>query len=271
MASEFRNIFNNNRIVITPYGLVSPKVHGLIRVAHLSDLHQKEFGSRNAELFQAVRSIEPHIIAITGDLVAHENQKTMDMEYVRTLGAGLSQIAPTFFVTGNHEYRFAAEICDVLEEEDVSVLHNRYVTLDVEGNRVNVGGMHDISFGPGHMEAAIPMFREVPGYNIFLSHRPEVFDAFQQSNIDLMLAGHTHGGQIRIPEVTTLYMIGQGLFPKYMEGEFTVGSTTMIISRGLGSSGYPAVRLNNPPDLVAIQIEGADEAAAEAITEDEGD
>ncbi|MEG0251193.1 MAG: metallophosphoesterase, partial [Christensenellaceae bacterium] len=73
-------------------------------------------------------------------------------------------------------------------------------------------------------------------------------------NIDLILCGHTHAGQIRFPVIGSFAMSGQGLFPKYMQGEFVEGNTTMIISRGLGSSGYPAVRINNPPELVVVNV-----------------
>ena len=88
-----------------------------------------------------------------------------------------------------------------------------------------------------------------------MTHQPQIYPLLLDKNVDLILAGHTHAGQIRIPVISRLYMMGQGWFPKYMQGEFTNGDTTMIISRGLGSSGYPTLRINNPPDLVMIYAE----------------
>lgn len=250
----FKQLFNNNTIVVNPYGLLSGKIADGLIIAHLSDLHEKSFGPGNAELFSVVAGLEPDIIAITGDLVAHENQASADLGYVETLAAGLAPIAPCFFVSGNHERRFAPEIFAALEAGGVSVLHGDIHPLTIRGSAVNVAGIDDPAFDPEAVAANFDIFAGVEGYNIFLTHRPEFFEAYAGRNIDLVLAGHTHAGQIRLPMIGSVYMMGQGLFPKYMEGEFTNGTTTMIISRGLGSSGYPTVRLNNPPDLVAVQV-----------------
>lgn len=250
----FRQLFNNNTIVVNPYGLLSEKIEDGLIIAHLSDLHEKSFGPDNEELFAAVAGLRPDLIAVTGDLVAHESQAKADLAYTETLAAGLTAIAPCFFVSGNHERQFAAEIFPVLEQNGVVILHGNVQTLDVRGSRVNISGIHDPVFDPDAASANVDVFRGITGYNIFLTHRPEFFDAYAGRNIDLVLAGHTHAGQIRLPKISSVYMMGQGLFPKYMEGEFTNGETTMIISRGLGSSGYPTVRLNNPPDLVAVQV-----------------
>ncbi|MBD5558884.1 MAG: metallophosphoesterase [Clostridia bacterium] len=250
----FRQLFNNNTIVVNPYGLFSPKITDGLIIAHLSDLHEKSFGPDNAQLFAAVEALHPDIIAVTGDLVAHESQAAADIAYTETFARGLAPIAPCFFVSGNHERQFASEIFPVLEENGFHILHGDVHTLDVRGSRVNISGIHDPVFDPDGPQANVDVFLGTEGYNIFLTHRPEFFEAYAGRNIDLVLAGHTHAGQIRLPKIGSLYMMGQGLFPRYMQGEFTNGDTTMIISRGLGSSGYPTVRLNNPPDLVAVQV-----------------
>lgn len=256
MGFSFRDLFNNNRITVTPYGLLTDKIQGELRIAHVSDLHEKRFGDGNCELFEAVASLKPDLIAITGDLVAHENQPEPDLVYTRETARGLVSIAPSFFVTGNHERRFAGEISDVLAEEGVRVLHENVETLHIRGNNVHISGTHDPSLGVYNPVTSASKLHKADGYSIFLTHRPELFEAYRQKDIDLVLAGHTHAGQIRIPAVSSLYMMGQGFLPRYMEGEFTDADTTMIISRGLGSSGYPTVRINNPPDLVAVQVEG---------------
>lgn len=254
MAFSFKQLFNNNTIVVNPYGLLSPKVRDSLMIAHLSDLHEKSFGPGNADLFAVVADLQPDLICITGDLVAHENQPAHDREYTRTLAAGLRKIAPAFFAAGNHERRFAGEIFKILQEEGIPVLNGQVESLKIRGTTVNLSGIHDPSFGEACAAQNTEVFAGRDGYNIFLSHRPELFDLYCNQNIDLILAGHTHAGQIRLPKVGSLYMMGQGMFPRYMEGEFTSGETTMIISRGLGSSGYPTVRINNPPDLVAVQV-----------------
>lgn len=248
-------MFNNNTIEVTNYGLISDKIPGNITIAHLSDLHEKEFGENNRQLFDKVYALSPDIIAVTGDLVAHESQKKINLDYMQTLGQNLSRIAPTFFVTGNHEKLFDAEVTSALTDGGVTVIRQGVYTMDVRGSRVNIAGMDDISYGYNHTEEKLSELCPLEGFNLFLTHRPEIFELSLNKNIDLLLAGHTHAGQIRIPAISKLYMSGQGWFPKYMQGEFTDGTTTMIISRGLGSSGYPTFRINNPPDLVAVYVE----------------
>lgn len=262
-AFSFRNLFNNNTIVMDPYGLICDKVRDSLRIAHLSDLHEKRFGTANEQLFEAVSSIQPDIIAVTGDLVAHTTQKAADLEYTEELARGLAAIAPTFAVTGNHEAHFVEEVCDTLRRNGVRVLRGEREAIEVRGTTVNVAGVDDPVFGMRGLPEIFSAFSSADTYNLLLTHRPELFPILVEHNVDLVLAGHTHAGQIRLPQISSFYMPGQGFFPKYMEGECTVGATTMIISRGLGSSGYPTFRINNPPDLVAIEVRGAPPEDAE--------
>ncbi len=248
-------MFNNNTIEITKYGVLSGKIDGAFTIAQLSDLHEKEFGRHNKQLFEKVYALSPDIIAVTGDVVAHENQQQANLPYARNLAEGLSRAAPAFFVTGNHEKNFDHEIAEALSGGGMTVLRCGVYTMDIRGSRVNIAGMDDLSYGRADVEKCLDLLRPLHGFNLFLSHRPEVFELSLKRNIDLILAGHTHAGQIRVPALSNLYMNGQGLFPKYVQGEFTDGDTTMIISRGLGASGFPALRINNPPDLVAVYVE----------------
>ncbi len=248
------NMFNNNHIQTTAYGILSSKVRDDFVVAQLSDLHEKSFGLHNHRLFHKVEALRPDIIAITGDLVAHEKQKTADTAYTYTLAKGLVKIAPCFFVTGNHEREFDAEITDALARGGVTVIRGEMHTLQVGNTDVNISGIDDVTYGMEGIAQTCGSFVGKDGFNIFLTHQPQVYELCLQNNIDLILAGHTHAGQIRIPKITEIYMSGQGWFPKYIQGEFTDGETTMIISRGLGASGYPTFRLNNPPELVAVYV-----------------
>ncbi len=247
-------MFNNNKIQVTNYGILSSKVAGDVRIVHLSDLHEKEFGIGNKQLFHAVKKLQPDLIAITGDLVAHEKQRTTNTLYTAALAEGLSKIAPSYFVTGNHERAFHAQVCNTLAEGGVTVLHGDIVTHDIRGTKLNVAGVDDVSYGQTNLPEMANIFSGAEVFNLFLSHRPEVLPYINNKNIDLVLAGHTHAGQIRLPGISRLYMQGQGWFPKYMQGEMNDGNTTMIISRGLGASGYPTLRINNPPDLVFVLI-----------------
>lgn len=250
-------MFNNNTVVTVPYGILSDKVENGIVVAHLSDLHEKEFGQENDQLFEKVERLSPDLIAVTGDMVAHENQKEIDAIYTRRFARGLADIAPTYFVTGNHERNFGGRIERIMEDYGIRVLHAGDMAHVTVGNsEVNLSGMDDVSFDNVDVPRSVDVFRkERTGFNIFLAHRPEYYPLYLHRNIDLVLSGHTHAGQIRFPKIGTIAMNGQGFMPKYVQGEFTDGATTMIISRGLGASGYPKIRINNPPELVAVYIE----------------
>jgi len=247
-------MFNNNNIQKSNYGILSSKVNDEFVIAHLSDLHEKSFGPENRRLFHKVESLRPQIIAVTGDLVAHESQKKADIEYTYNLAKGLAGIAPSFFVTGNHEKEFDEEITGALAKGGVTVLRGGIHTLELGSTVVNISGVDDVTYGTESIRGICGSFVGKNGFNIFLTHQPQVYEMCLKSNIDLILAGHTHAGQIRIPKLSELYMSGQGWFPKYIQGEFTDGETTMIISRGLGASGYPTFRLNNPPELVAVYV-----------------
>lgn len=250
-------MFNNNTVQITSYGILSDKVKSGVVVAHLSDLHEKEFGEKNGQLFDKVSGLMPDIIAITGDMVAHGHQKEIDAQYTRQFAREVAGIAPAYFVTGNHERNFDGRVEDIMEDQGITVLRSGDIrTVEVGRSEVNLSGMDDITFDNVDVLKSVDVFtRREQGFNIFLAHRPEYYPLYLHKNIDLVLSGHTHAGQIRFPKIGAFAMSGQGFMPKYVEGEFTDGATTMIISRGLGSSGYPKIRINNPPELVAAYIE----------------
>jgi len=247
-------MLNNDRIVIEDYILESKKIKDPVTVVHLSDLHEKRFGPYNQSLLFAVREIWPDIIAVTGDLVARESQKELNEPYTRELARGLAGIAPVFFATGNHEKNLYREMVPMLAQEGVHTVSDTVFSLDIRGNRVNIAGMHDVSIDRDYHKSAAQLQHAPDGYNIFLTHRPDHFHNLARYNIDLLLCGHTHAGQVRFPLIGTFYMPGQGWFPKYLQGGFVNRSTTMIISRGLGASGYPTIRINNPPELVCITL-----------------
>ena len=251
-------MLNNSRIVVADYLLKSPKITDTVKIAHLSDLHEKSFGEDNQDLFFSIRELKPDIIAVTGDLVRRSFQKKLNVAYTINFARQLAGIAPVYFATGNHEKQLLGQVLPLLMREGVQIAAGRASTLYIRGNFINIAGMHDVSIDRNiHKNMAV--FENIgQGYNIFLSHRPEHYRNLMHYNIDLVLCGHTHAGQVRFPVFGTFYMPGQGLFPKYLQGGFINQNTTMIISRGLGSSGYPTIRINNPPELVSITLAGED-------------
>ena len=229
-----------------------------LRIVQISDLHGKLFGAGNVRLLEAVAELEPDFIAITGDLIDREEQ----LADVPALAAGLAAIAPTYYVTGNHEWavRRVSELKQTLTDCGVTVLTNDYVVLEREGERLAVAGVDDPN-GPADQKTAAQLRAELTAdlgegvYTVLLSHRDSV-DDYAAWGYDLVLCGHGHGGIFRIPILNQgLLSTDRTFFPEYDGGLYELeGGTACVISRGLGSNTVPfrAFRLFNRPDLPLI-------------------
>ena len=173
------------------------------------------------------------------------------------------KIAPCYYVSGNHEAR-VSEYQDLktgLEAAGVTILDDIQVKIEVSGKSITVIGVDDPSFSADYLtgDAAVidkklsELAAEDPGFTILLSHRPELFDTYVDHDIDLVLSGHAHGGQFRLPLIGGLVAPNQGLFPKYDAGLYSEEYTNMIVSCGLGNSIIP-FRFNNRPEVVLIEL-----------------
>lgn len=232
------------------------------KIAQVSDLHNAEFGENNARLLKLLSKNEPDIIVITGDLIdAQHTNIDIALNFVKEA----IQIAPVYYVTGNHEASLSQydRLKDGLESVGVSVLDDRVVELERDGEKITLIGLSDPDF-----TVKGDVFGEVPAmintklekltntensYTILLSHRPELFESYVSSGIDLILCGHAHGGQFRLPFIGGLIAPNQGLFPKYDAGVFSNHNTHMVVSRGLGNSIVP-FRFNNRPEIVLVEL-----------------
>lgn len=255
-------MFFNKFIVVTEYGIPSEKVAGTVTVAQVSDLHNARFGSAQKRLLDKLRDCDPDIIAVTGDLI-DSNRTDIDtaMEFID----GAVQIAPVYYVSGNHEAWVAPEVYGELksrmEAAGVTVLENEVRTVTVGESRVNILGIADPDFSIALAEDdETVIIGEIDGlswdsdsFTLLLSHRPEVYESYKGRGIDLVLTGHAHGGQFRLPFIGGIVAPDQGFFPKYTAGSFTDGQVTMIISRGLGNSVIP-LRVNNCPEIVVAKL-----------------
>lgn len=255
-------LWQQNGIVTETYSISSshlPDAFDGLRIVQLSDVHGKEFGKNNEALLKAVADLEPDLIAITGDLIDQEAQFSM----VPALAKGLSAIAPTYYVTGNHEWavRRVKELKTLLTECGVTVLTNDYVLLEEDGQAIAVAGIDDPNgpadqiTGPELMERIRTEQGDV--YTVLLSHRDTV-ETYATWAYDLVLCGHGHGGIFRIPILDQgLLSSDRTLFPKYDGGVFSFPSgVSCVVSRGLGSNTVPfhAFRLFNRPDLPLIVL-----------------
>ena len=230
------------------------------RIAQVSDLHNAEFGEGNQRLLDMLRKAEPDMIAITGDLI--DSRKT-NIAVALAFAKEAVKFAPCYYVSGNHEAR-VSEYQDLktgLEAAGVTVLDDTQVKIEVFGESITIIGVDDPSFSADYLtgDAAVidkklsELAAEDPGFTILLSHRPELFDTYVNHGIDLVLSGHAHGGQFRLPLIGGLVAPNQGLFPKYDAGLYSEDHTNMIVSCGLGNSIIP-FRFNNRPEVVLIEL-----------------
>ncbi len=245
------------RIVTTEYDLdctgLPSNFEGL-RILQISDTHGYEFGEGNQRLLEQVFVAAPDIIVITGDFIDDVGQEDM----ARALMAGLAAIAPTYYVTGNHEWA-CGELSDleaIMEETGVTYLSNTYTLLTIGDQQIVLAGMDDPQ-GPYDMMTPDELMAQIQAevgdlYTILLYHRNNRLEDFAEMGYDLVFSGHAHGGLIRLPFTDGLVDAGRNWFPSYTSGVYSSGTTQMVVSRGLIPF-YIAPRfLNNPHIPVAI-------------------
>ena len=228
------------------------------RITVVADLHGTEFGARSTRLLRAVRAARPDLIAVPGDLIDAPEQLAM----VPAVALGLEGIAPTYYVTGNHEWAIRAvpELTKTLEACGVEVLENNYRILHRGGEIVLLAGLHD-PLGPAGQKTDRELYREItaqwPGeYTLLLFHRNDRLDRLADCGYDLVLCGHAHGGVIRLPKVGGLIDTDRSLFPAYTDGLYTEDGTQMVVGRGLGNTPH-SLRLFNRPQVLTLVLQAA--------------
>lgn len=256
-------LWGNLTVGVTNYSVESsriPESFDKFKIAVISDLHNAEFGKDNSDIVKKVKRENPDIIAITGDFV--DSNKT-DIDLAVSLAKQLVEIAPCYYVMGNHEvwlFNRYEELQQKLIDVGVIVLRNEVVKITKNYEIIQIAGLDDpdysnpdIYYHENILDKHIKEMNLTDDYCILLSHRPETFSVYVENNIDLVLAGHAHGGQFRIPFVGGFYAPNQGRWPKYDAGKFTENLTTMIVSRGIGNSIIP-IRINNRPEILIVEL-----------------
>lgn len=247
----------NTELTASHHVFRSPKVHGALegfRITQVSDLHNRSFGKDNCRLLALTEAQLPDLLVITGDLT---NSYRPDLETALDAARRLARIAPCYYVTGNHEHRMSVEkqtaFFRALEDAGVIVLRNEAVSLGM-GEGFRLVGV-DCSQGRTDTLRALMADRPPEELNILLSHKPHYAEYYRRAGVDLVLSGHAHGGQVRLPGLGGLYAPGQGPLPKYTAGMYRLGGTVMCVSRGLGNSCAP-LRVENKPELVTVILRG---------------
>ena len=256
--------WGNTALELNTYAVTSsrlPQSFDGYRIAHISDLHNAEMGEGNEKLLVMLREADPDMIAITGDLIDSRNT---NVEIALQFAQEAMKIAPCYYVSGNHEARVNEyeELKTGLKSAGVIILEDTQTEISIEGQTITVIGINDPSFQTdylfGDAETVVSsklseLHTDRDGFTILLSHRPELFDTYTDHDVDLVLSGHAHGGQFRLPFIGGVIAPNQGLFPEYDAGIYTDGNTNMLVSRGVGNSILP-FRLNNRPEVIIIEL-----------------
>lgn len=231
-----------------------------MRIVHLSDLHGHQYGEGHRELLERVAQQQPELIALTGDVIDQASQR----DILPALARGLSAIAPTYYVTGNHEWAVGdvSQTKAILEENGVTVLSNQYTLLERGGDRVVLAGVDDPN---GYADQKTPgeLHEEIqaayPGLcTLLLAHRNNNFDQYAACGYRLILAGHAHGGIVRLPFTDGVFGPGRQMFPTWTAGVYTLGESTLYATRGLGNNTtpIPGFRLFNRPEISVLELVG---------------
>lgn len=248
----------DERLILRTYTVASPKLTAEVRLAVVTDFHSSD----NADdVVAMVASCAPDAVLLVGDLFDDDTQNR-PTERTLSLMRQLSAQYPCYYVSGNHE-AWTGEM-DALyqqtEEAGVTVLRMSSGVLTVRGQRIALCGIPDpyemvFSGAPDTEEQIRQAMENVDSadFTVLLAHRPELLAKYAQFPLDLVVSGHAHGGQVRIPGVLNgLYAPNQGWFPKLAGGAYTQDGTTLIVSRGLAvRTRLP--RIFNRPEVVLVR------------------
>mgnify|MGYP001033557352 FL=1 len=253
--------WSNHSLQVQRFTFTSPRLpagfDGCV-IVQLSDLHGALFGEDNRDLLKVVAKNRPDYIFLTGDLL--DQYRATPHSYAVSLGGALADIAPTYFVTGNHEWALpdVPGLKRKLEEAGVQVLTNEYTVLARDGDNAVLAGIDDPN---GYADQKTPeeVAEEVRAafadpFWILLAHRNNYFeDAYCRLGADLVISGHGHGGLVRLPFTDGLVSVERTFFPSYTAGFYQAGGADLFVSRGLGNSGR-TFRLFNRPQVAVLTL-----------------
>lgn len=237
-----------------------PAAFGGYRIAQISDLHNTRIGKDNQKLLTALRDAQPDMIAITGDLI---DSRRTDLDVAMDFIQEAVSIAPCYYVSGNHENRIPEypQLKEAMTAAGVVVLEDEKTQIMQNGAAVTLVGLRDPSFDETMVTDEVVVSQRLSEllepedeFVILLSHRPELFQTYAESGVDLVFSGHAHGGQVRLPFIGGVIAPHQGLFPEYDGGLYVCDGARMVVSRGVGNSLFP-LRVNNRPEVVVVELQ----------------
>lgn len=250
------------RLVVNKYTIRSenlPSAFDGFTIVQITDLHCARFGEKQKDLLARIDRIAPDIVVLTGDII---DEKLLDFAPVEELVTGLAAKYPVYSIWGNHDrwlsrrdFKKLQEIyksagVTILNDESIEFSHNNAAIFLHGADDPPVWNRGDLAYVQEHGIAVSPTEDR---FNLLLMHRANLFPALSDLGFDLVLSGHLHGGQIRIPYVAGLISPTREWFPKYSAGRFEENGTVMIVGRGLGNA-ISIPRIFNPPELVHIVL-----------------
>lgn len=241
-----------------------------VRAVVMADLHNRDFGEDNRVLEELTADAEPDLILLDGDIV---NADAADAGVAVSLALALKDIAPVYYAWGNHELDYLSAGTSPLREEleaaGAAVLDREWTDLTVNSAALRLGGLYDYAFAmddfntcdPERMDPEIydflTAFQDTDRCRIMLSHRPDSFifgEAAATWDVDLVISGHDHGGQVVLPLLGGVFGGDQGLFPAYVHGICEKDGLTLAITSGLGSQREALPRFRNPPEIMVLDL-----------------
>lgn len=258
------------KLTTSNYKITTDQINKSLNAVIISDLHDNQLGENNEDLINQINSLSPDIILVVGDVL---NQDSKNSKIVTSLMKQLCKNHKVFYSLGNTDIDYiesgTSDLLKELEDIGVTVLDNEYKDVTVNENTIRIGGMYSYAFGLNDnndvdkdtMEDGVydflNDFQNTNNYKIMMAHRPDSFifgNASEVWDIDLVVSGHNHGGQVVLPFVGGLYGGDQGWFPEYDKGFFDLNKIKILITSGLGSGKQKLPRFNNPPEIVNLHL-----------------
>lgn len=257
-----------HNIQIDSYRLCSRNMTNTVKIVVIADQHDSMFGPENSELIEKLILCQPDAIFMAGDML---NSSSKDLSLVTRLIQQLISIAPVYYAMGNHELAWIKQndvnLCQQIEDAGAVVLDKKWVDVEIKGQSLRIGGLYDYAFYFGDLEDPsnpnlatynfLTDFQNTDAFKIMLSHRPDSFifaDASKTWDIDLVVSGHLHGGQVVLPFFGGIYGGDQGYFPEYVHGLYEKDNTNIFITSGLSTNKKAVPRWNNPPEIAVLEL-----------------